>query len=726
MIMFYCLVGMLALAAWSLAAPTGDTTGDGKVDVFDALQTLQYAVGLIPHSPDNIAHYQAVADVAPLDQETGKPLGDGTVDVFDALTILRHAVNLDPWSGQGDVEKYFPNAIGNRWYFDVTGTDLSGNPVSDLATLTVTGTKTVLGQRASVFAEQMASAPAGTPSLESYYAKDYRGVTYVGNNDPADTLSPGFVPYPEVLFPVQVGRIWQSTTKGLDFGQDFDDDGKNETVDFTLLSDITGFEPLNVAAGTFPKTAKRVLTLSGTLHLSALGVTVPITSTETTWGAPGAGVVKRTTTTTAQIPGNGAITETSTLEARGYVVDGVRHGMGLPFTVVGNLSPVNGYIPVPKGRPSVASDGTNFLVASRKASGHDPWLATWVGTLVGPDGTVLRTFDITTSTTVPSPSTVDQSALAFDGATYLFVYEQDNNFAASGLHQSLTGVRISREGVPLDSSLSVAGPGSNTPALAFDGTNYLLVYSKSIMPGSYGQLYGVFISPATGQIVGTGEFPITSAPGYQSNPSVAFDGTNFLVVWDQGEWMPQQRGIYARRVGRDGSIISADDFPVSTAIPCCVEGHPAVASDGTNFLVAWQDYRLQQDNLHTRIFGMRISRDGQLLDGPPDTGGFPITTDRDVIAVSPTMTFAAGEYWAAWKLIPFRDSDGGIFGARILPGGMVKSPGSSGMRFSQPSASLLYPAITANPSGGLLVWFNDYVPNFPNEVGGVSLYPFGP
>ena len=78
------------------AITKGDVNSDGIVNVFDALLTLQYAVGLIEHTPENITKYLAVADVAPLGTD-GKPKGDGVVNVFDALAILRHAVSLDPW-----------------------------------------------------------------------------------------------------------------------------------------------------------------------------------------------------------------------------------------------------------------------------------------------------------------------------------------------------------------------------------------------------------------------------------------------------------------------------------------------------------------------------------------------------------------------------------------------------------------------------------------------------
>lgn len=73
----------------------GDCNADGVVNVFDALLTLQHAVGLIEHNVANDLTYKSLADVAPL--VNGKPQGDSKVDVFDALAILRHAVGLDAW-----------------------------------------------------------------------------------------------------------------------------------------------------------------------------------------------------------------------------------------------------------------------------------------------------------------------------------------------------------------------------------------------------------------------------------------------------------------------------------------------------------------------------------------------------------------------------------------------------------------------------------------------------
>ena len=72
----------------------GDVNNDRRIDVFDGLQALQYAVGLI--QPADEASFKTAADVAPLDASC-RPQGDGRVNVFDALAILRHAVGLDGW-----------------------------------------------------------------------------------------------------------------------------------------------------------------------------------------------------------------------------------------------------------------------------------------------------------------------------------------------------------------------------------------------------------------------------------------------------------------------------------------------------------------------------------------------------------------------------------------------------------------------------------------------------
>jgi hypothetical protein len=94
-----CQIAMSAARTCSAAFTTlplspGDVNGDSAINVFDALLTLQYAVGL--YHPVDEAAFKTAADMAPLDS-AGKPKGNNQVNVFDALAILRHAVGLDIW-----------------------------------------------------------------------------------------------------------------------------------------------------------------------------------------------------------------------------------------------------------------------------------------------------------------------------------------------------------------------------------------------------------------------------------------------------------------------------------------------------------------------------------------------------------------------------------------------------------------------------------------------------
>ena len=93
----FALIGDSEPVTPSAAPLKGDINGDGKIDIFDALLALQYAMNLIPHDATTDAKYLAAADVAPLDPVTMKPKGDGKIDVMDALVILQRAVNLVSW-----------------------------------------------------------------------------------------------------------------------------------------------------------------------------------------------------------------------------------------------------------------------------------------------------------------------------------------------------------------------------------------------------------------------------------------------------------------------------------------------------------------------------------------------------------------------------------------------------------------------------------------------------
>ena len=74
---------------------------------------------------------------------------------------------------------------------------------------------------------------------------------------------------------------------------------------------------------------------------------------------------------------------------------------------------------------------------------------------------------------------------------------------------------------------------------------------------------------------------------------VAFDGTNYLVVWT--DYRGGATKVYGARVSPDGTVLDQSGFAISAA-----GSAPAVAFDGTNYLVVWSD----QDS----IVGARVDR----------------------------------------------------------------------------------------------------------------------
>lgn len=83
--------------------------------------------------------------------------------------------------------------------------------------------------------------------------------------------------------------------------------------------------------------------------------------------------------------------------------------------------------------------------------------------------------------------------------------------------------------------------------------------------------------------------PIISVPGANAlDPSIAFDGTNYLVVWTDWRTSGSFSDIWGARVDGNGNLVDANSFPIAE-LPG-TQQHPTVVFDGTRFVVAWEDF----------------------------------------------------------------------------------------------------------------------------------------
>lgn len=600
-----------------------------------------------------------------------------------------------PSTGPGDSMNYFPMDIGNHWFFLKSESD---QPDTYL-TVSTTGTKSVLNTQATVFARD--SGGGGVP--ENYYTSTGGGITFLGNNDSTDPTTNSIVPSVQLLFPVQLGN--QSSISATNAPGGKTDQGQDITIDFTQTVTNESFETLATPAGTFTNVLKQVTQLDGTAHSG--GQSVAVSGTDISWFAPGIGIIKETETISA----NGSVQSTSELAMNGFEVQGRRHGVFPTIESIPGLTSLTSpeVSDQPVSPQAVASNGNNVLVVAQTLAGATAsGVHGWAGALLASDGTPSKDITIAAPTANQSFGTGGRQAVAAsDGTDFLVIYMEDD--ASAGTPTLLKSVRISAAGEVTANSAPVAtastvGNGIGRLALAYGGARYLLVYTSAADPLI--QLSGLFIDATTGMPTGS-PFPIAADPDDYREFALGFGAGEFLLAWQAlGEPSSHHAaGLYATRIATDGTVLDSPALTLQTYESCCAAASPAIAFDGSNFLVAYLDAHTGPDPSQTDpVAATRISTSGVVLDASPTSAGIPVTSTSAAAsqANSIAVGFLDGEYW-----VVYRENSGRLKGARISTAGSVVSPGAGGFFITAytPTASLVsLPAIVAVDSNLLLTW----------------------
>ena len=587
-----------------------------------------------------------------------------------------------PTTGAGDTQGYFPLATGNQWRYAATNSDPAAAAALGTLTATITGTQTVLGLTASVMS-RVDTTVGGAP-INAYYKSGGGGITFLGNTDVTDTIDPLVVPYVQLLFPVSVGTQSTVTGSNLAFGQDMA--GNPITLNFTQTIVNNGFESVNLPAGSFSNALKQVTTVTGTATDS--GHSVAVFGSDTAWLVPGVGIAQENT-----MAGAGGNSATRTFALQGYAINGQRFGLQ-PATAWRPL-----YANTFGNAVSMASDGTHFLMLLQKST--SPNAQNWVASVMAADGTVQSMSDVNPMTAVSGYGNFPYAVAAFDGTNYLLVYTQDQ---PNGQATTIDAVGVSATGAALGPAVTIANlsnaPEPETFALQFDGTRFLLVYPQSHASAN-DQLSGVFLTPTTGQPIGA-PFAIAPAGGHQSHPVISFDGTNYLVAWDE-TLLSTSLGLNAVRVSTAGAVLDPQALLVDSEVGAPPGGYqpttPTLAFDGTNYLVAYRDARSQPPGNSTSasVSAARISPAGVLLDGSSTVPGIMVSTDKSAIIETIRAIFFDGQYWIVWQSGVGEE----LFAARVSTGGAITSPGTSGFDLIAAGAD---PVLAANPPSALLAW----------------------
>ncbi|MDD5177284.1 MAG: fibronectin type III domain-containing protein [Sterolibacterium sp.] len=187
---------------------------------------------------------------------------------------------------------------------------------------------------------------------------------------------------------------------------------------------------------------------------------------------------------------------------------------------------------------------------------------------------------------------------AFDGTNFLVSIADKPTPDPDNNNQSTTAQLVSKTGALVGSRiLTGATAGAGSSAVAFDGTNYLLAFEQFTPSVTGDYISGLFINPS-GALVGP-PFNILSVTDVTATGrkmgvfnGLIFDGTNYFVVWDNsgGTSNGDTTHIFGQFITPSGAKLG----PVVT-ISNAAHGQkgPAIAFDGTNILAAWADGRNQ-------------------------------------------------------------------------------------------------------------------------------------
>jgi hypothetical protein len=309
------------------------------------------------------------------------------------------------------------------------------------------------------------------------------------------------------------------------------------------------------------------------------------------------------------------------------------------------------------GQPVVAFDGVNCLVAWKKVSQSQPWTRI-MASRVTPNGTVLDTQGI-----YLSADTAGFPSIAFDGMNYLVVW---STLVNNGSNVNIRGTRISTAGQVLDPvGITISGADSvqARPAMAFGSGRYLVAWEdKRLRSTLRSDIFGARVTIGGSVMDPTGIAVRKSIPGCQSSSSVAFDGTNYMAVWRDARsasFPLLDCDIYGIRLDENGNAVDDHAFPIALGPDEIID--PLICYGGSQYLVIYGSWF---DNDTEKLAGLMVATDGTISDS------FIISEDiLSGTGSSYSVAFGDTVFLVVWNQNDF------VKASRISQSGLVLDPG---------------------------------------------------
>jgi subtilisin family serine protease len=241
-----------------------------------------------------------------------------------------------------------------------------------------------------------------------------------------------------------------------------------------------------------------------------------------------------------------------------------------------------------------------------------------------------------------------QPTVAWNGKEFLVAWADDRLGGSTDIYAA----RVPAAGTTLQPAIRLTtqtgdqlAPSARALNAPSSGSTWLVVWQDERNPGG-ADIYGTRVSN-DGRVLNPGGLTIATADRDQRKPSVASDGSGWMVAWgdrradgDSGPGLDNDSDIYAKRVAATGPVNGAGGIKVSTVARD--QAQPQIAYNGARYLVVWGDYR---SGTSLDIWANRLAPNGTVLDG----GGFAVEVKAGSRQAYPALSSANGGFLVAWQ-----------------------------------------------------------------------------
>ena len=295
---------------------------------------------------------------------------------------------------------------------------------------------------------------------------------------------------------------------------------------------------------------------------------------------------------------------------------------GVDTNIYSTRVSTSGVVASPNGKAvSSAANDQTFPIARSNGSGN--WLVVWQDGRSGTSTDIFGTIvNFAGNTVTPAGKAISTAArdqrrpsVAANSSGDWFVVWGDRR--ASNANMDIYSTRVTSGGTvasPNGVAVSKAAGDQSNPSAAWNGNKFLVIWADA-RNGNDLDIYGSLANSAGTTLNSSGIGISTRFGVSEGSPALSAIGTQFLVGWSDTRGGTQD--IYSSRVSDTGSVLSPNGVKVNSAAQD--QTTPAVGVNGNSFLVVWGDTR---SGTNSDIYGTRVSTSGAVQ----TPNGFPVAT----------------------------------------------------------------------------------------------------